>query len=68
LGHSTLDARLVGDRLGFDEARGFVKFFRPETGLTPGGFRQQQERWLQRLNPAPDVEAGRILLGPGGSR
>jgi AraC-like DNA-binding protein len=32
----------IGDQLGFDEATNFVKFFRRETGMTPGAFRTRQ--------------------------
>jgi AraC-like DNA-binding protein len=37
-----LPVAAVGDQLGFDEATNFVKFFRRETGLTPGAFRATQ--------------------------
>lgn len=39
LAHSVLPVATIGDTLGFDEATNFVKFFRRETGMTPGAFR-----------------------------
>jgi AraC-like DNA-binding protein len=44
LAHTLLPVAVVGDQLGFDEATNFVKFFRRETGLTPGAFRTRQTR------------------------
>ena len=41
LAYTSLSASDVGSRLGFDEATNFAKFFRRETGLTPGAFRRQ---------------------------
>jgi AraC-like DNA-binding protein len=40
--HTLLPVAAVSDQLGFDEATNFVKFFRRETGLTPGAFRATQ--------------------------
>lgn len=40
LAHTPLTVATVGSRLGFDEATNFVKFFRRETGTTPGRFRE----------------------------
>jgi AraC-like DNA-binding protein len=42
LAHTLLPVATVGDQLGFTEATNFVKFFRRETGLTPGAFRADQ--------------------------
>lgn len=42
LAHSLLPVAGIGDQLGFGEATNFVKFFRRETGLTPGDFRAEQ--------------------------
>jgi AraC-like DNA-binding protein len=42
LAHSLLPVAGIGDQLGFGEATNFVKFFRRETGLTPGDFRVKQ--------------------------
>lgn len=42
LAHSLLPVSAIGDELGFDEATNFVKFFRRETGFTPGAFRARQ--------------------------
>jgi AraC-like DNA-binding protein len=42
LAHTLLPVAAVGDQLGFAEATNFVKFFRRETGLTPGVFREGQ--------------------------
>ncbi|NJN40469.1 MAG: AraC family transcriptional regulator [Gammaproteobacteria bacterium] len=39
LAHTLTPVASIGDRLGFDEATNFVKFFRRETGTTPGAFR-----------------------------
>lgn len=44
LAHTTLTVATVGTRLGFGEATNFVKFFRRETGTTPGRFREQYVR------------------------
>jgi len=41
LAHSVLPVAAIGDELGFDEATNFVKFFRRETGVTPGAFRSR---------------------------
>lgn len=40
--HTHLPVAAISDQLGFDEATNFVKFFRRETGLTPGAFRTTQ--------------------------
>lgn len=42
LAHTLLPVAAIGDQLGFAEATNFVKFFRRETGLTPGAFRAEQ--------------------------
>ena len=42
LAHTLLPVATIGDQLGFAEATNFVKFFRRETGLTPGAFRAGQ--------------------------
>lgn len=42
LAHTLLPVAVIGDQLGFAEATNFVKFFRRETGLTPGDFRAKQ--------------------------
>ncbi|MFI9238882.1 helix-turn-helix domain-containing protein [Streptomyces sp. NPDC053079] len=39
LAHSDLPAARIADRLGFDDAANFSKFFRQRTGLAPGAFR-----------------------------
>ena len=44
LAHTTLTVATVGTQLGFSEATNFVKFFRRETGQTPGRFRDQYAR------------------------
>lgn len=44
LAHTTLTVATVGTQLGFGEATNFVKFFRRETGQTPGRFRDQYAR------------------------
>jgi AraC-like DNA-binding protein len=40
LAHTKRPVQAIGHALGFEDATNFVKFFRKETGLTPGGFRQ----------------------------
>lgn len=40
--HTLSPVARISDELGFDEATNFVKFFRRETGLTPGAFRARQ--------------------------
>lgn len=55
LAHSTLPVAAISDELGIDEATNFVKFFRRETGMTPGVFRARQtvrERKGTALRPA----------------
>lgn len=42
LAHTLLPVAKIGDQIGFAEATNFVKFFRRETGLTPGAFRVEQ--------------------------
>ena len=42
LAHTTLPVSAISEQLGFDEATTFVKFFRRETGSTPGAFRVQR--------------------------
>jgi AraC-like DNA-binding protein len=39
LAHTLSPVATIADQLGFDEATNFVKFFRRETGSTPGAFR-----------------------------
>lgn len=39
LAHSAAPVAAIASDLGFDEATNFVKFFRRETGVTPGSFR-----------------------------
>lgn len=40
--YTVLPVSVIGDQLGFAEATNFVKFFRRETGSTPGAFRARQ--------------------------
>ncbi len=49
LAHTLLPVALIGDQLGFAEATHFVKFFRRETGLTPGAFRAEQRSQGSRI-------------------
>ena len=42
LAHTLSPVSVIGDQLGFDEATNFVKYFRRETGSTPGAFRARQ--------------------------
>jgi AraC-like DNA-binding protein len=52
--HSTAAIGTISDELGFDEATNFVKFFRRETGVTPGAFRAAQSRDARSV-PIPGV-------------
>lgn len=47
-----LSVRQVGARVGFEDPAYFCRFFRRETGVSPGGFRKHHER------PVPSIEAG----------
>lgn len=49
LAHTLLPVAVIGDLLGFGEATNFVKFFRRETGLTPGDFRAEQRSRGSRI-------------------
>lgn len=49
LAHTLLPVAVIGDQLGFAEATNFVKFFRRETGLTPGAFRAEQRSRGSRI-------------------
>ncbi|OEO28070.1 hypothetical protein VW23_006655 [Devosia insulae DS-56] len=42
LAHTERPVFLISESLGFDEATNFAKFFRRETGLSPGQFRDRQ--------------------------
>ncbi len=42
LAHTDLPVSVIADKLGFDEATNFVKFFRREAGVAPGDFRRRQ--------------------------
>jgi AraC family transcriptional activator of pobA len=42
LGYSSLSIAEISERLGFEDANYFTRFFRLKTGVTPGTFRQQQ--------------------------
>jgi AraC-like DNA-binding protein len=44
LAHSSSPVGAIALDLGFDEATNFVKFFRRETGMTPGAFRERHAR------------------------
>lgn len=48
LAHSLLPVASIGYEIGFSEPSNFVKFFRRETGLTPGAFREQMRARTQR--------------------
>ena len=49
LAHTLLPVAAIGDQIGFAEAANFVKFFRRETGLTPGAFRVEQRSQGSRI-------------------
>ena len=59
LAHSSSAVAVIAVDLGFDEATNFVKFFRRETGVTPGRFRARQ---TAARDPAD--EAGRSSHAP----
>lgn len=40
--HTDLPVALIADKLGFDEATNFSKFFKRDTGCTPAEFRRRQ--------------------------
>lgn len=42
LAHSGLSAARIGERLGFDDAANFSKYFQHRAGLSPGAFRTAQ--------------------------
>jgi AraC-like DNA-binding protein len=44
LAHTILPISAIADKLGFDEATNFVKFFRRQTGGSPGAFRKLHAR------------------------
>lgn len=48
---SELSIRQVAARVGFDDAAYFCRFFRRETGLSPGDFRKHHDR------RAPSIES-----------
>ncbi len=41
LAHTGAPVSRIADKLGFDEATNFVKFFRREAGCSPGEFRKR---------------------------
>jgi AraC-like DNA-binding protein len=52
--HSTAAVGTISDELGFDEPTNFVKFFRRETGVTPGVFRAEHpvDHRTARMSPS----------------
>jgi AraC-like DNA-binding protein len=47
LAHTALPIGLISDRVGFEEATNFVKFFKREVGCSPGEFRRRHEGSLR---------------------
>lgn len=47
LAHTAMPIGLISDRVGFDEATNFVKFFKREVGCSPSDFRRQYAGSLQ---------------------
>jgi AraC-like DNA-binding protein len=47
LAHTAMSIGLISDRVGFDEATNFVKFFKRELGCSPGEFRRQHASSLR---------------------
>jgi AraC-like DNA-binding protein len=41
LAHTALPTAVIADRIGFDEATNFIKFFRREVGCSPGEVRRK---------------------------
>lgn len=41
--HTDLSVTLIAEKLGFEEATNFIKFFKRESGCTPTEFRRQQD-------------------------
>ena len=60
LAHSLLPVASIGYELGFSEPTNFVKFFRRETRLTPGAFRNQMSARAQRPSPNQRIRPSRI--------
>jgi len=56
-----LPVAAIGDQLGFAEATNFVKFFRRETGLTPGAFRAEQASHGSEAPPGQTLDSERTL-------
>ncbi|MEU7020554.1 AraC family transcriptional regulator [Streptomyces sp. NPDC046203] len=52
LARTDLSVRQVAARTGFDDPAYFCRFFRRETGMSPGGFRKHHD------SRAPSIEAG----------
>ncbi|MFE6100845.1 AraC family transcriptional regulator [Streptomyces laurentii] len=52
LARTDLSVRQIAARTGFDDPAYFCRFFRRETGMSPGGFRKHHDR------RAPSIEAG----------
>lgn len=71
LAHTGLPISLIADKLGFDEATNFIKFFRREVGCTPGDFRRclrademtaiDQRKLSQSIAPQAENEQGDSL-------
>jgi len=60
LAHSASPVAVIAAELGFDEATNFVKFFRRETGATPGSFRGRHKagpRAAGRASPAKSASS-----------
>jgi len=51
LAHTDLPVALIADKLGFDEATNFSKFFKRETACTPAEFRRRQTLKSAPLEP-----------------
>lgn len=53
LAHTELPVSIIADRLGFNEATNFVKFFRCEAGCLPGEFRGARKKNRRALHHIP---------------
>ncbi|MFE5296104.1 AraC family transcriptional regulator [Streptomyces sp. NPDC056632] len=53
LAHTSLSVRQVASRAGFDDPAYFCRFFRRETGMSPGDFRKHHDHRLASIEADP---------------
>ncbi len=63
LAHTSQTVATISRHLGFDEPTNFVKFFRRETGMTPGVFQTTMQRRQPKPPPDHEVEHDRHVQG-----